>query len=262
MRHRPANLLWIMPAKGIGTMADTAASAPQSTQHTQQSTDEQTSPPRWVGVFSGGTAPLTHIAPLLPQFNTVIAADSGFAHAALLGYRVDTLIGDFDSIAKVDYDAAIASGATVHVFPTTKDSTDLELAIDAAVQLSPTHVMVVSGGSGDRLDHFLAEVALLAHDGYAHIRMSAIFASTRIDVVRPGYVHRLSPIVGSCVSLLPSSDVVTGIVTTGLAYPLNNDSLYAHRTRGISNLTIEVSATVEITDGVLLVMQPEYFRPT
>ncbi len=51
------------------------------------------------------------------------------------------------------------------------------------------------------------------------------------------------------VSLLPFSEKVSGITTHGMQYPLNEESLEWGTTRGISNVCISDSASVEVKSG-------------
>ncbi|MBK8821561.1 MAG: hypothetical protein IPN58_02835 [Anaerolineales bacterium] len=47
---------------------------------------------------------------------------------------------------------------------------------------------------------------------------------------------------------------MTGIVTTGLKWPLQNETLYPNKTRGISNEMMSESATIQIRSGLLLIV--------
>ena len=44
--------------------------------------------------------------------------------------------------------------------PAAKDATDLELALDAAIALEPSRILVI-GSAGGRLDHLLGSILLL-----------------------------------------------------------------------------------------------------
>jgi len=58
--------------------------------------------------------------------------------------------------------------------------------------------------------------------------------------------------LGDTVSLLPLSPIVRGISTSGLRYPLTNESLIFYRSRGISNEMLAENASVQIQSGILL----------
>ena len=104
-------------------------------------------------------------------------------HARALGLRVDLVVGDLDSVDAADLEAAVADGTEVERHPTAKDATDLELALDAAVARGATRVLVV-GAHGGRLDHFLANVLLLASPRFAAVRVEARLAGAQVIVVR------------------------------------------------------------------------------
>jgi thiamine pyrophosphokinase len=134
----------------------------------------------------------------------VIAADSGFRHAAGLGHEVDVLVGDLDSISRGDLQRAELGRTRIEPHPTDKDLTDLALALDVALRAAtddarPTRVTVV-GGDGGRTDHLLGNALLLGAARYAQLRISAIWGAATLHVVREmRTLHRED---GELVSLL------------------------------------------------------------
>jgi thiamine pyrophosphokinase len=183
----------------------------------------------------------------------VIAADSGIDHALALGLHVNQAIGDFDSVTAEALATVTARGATVDRHPVAKDATDLALALDAALALEPSRIVVL-GGHGGRLDHLLANALLLADPAYAAASIVAQMGAARVTVVR-GRVELTGP-VGDLVSLLPPHGVAIGVTTIGLLYPLAGEDLPAGSTRGVSNELVAPTATVEVREGVLLAVQP------
>jgi thiamine pyrophosphokinase len=57
---------------------------------------------------------------------------------------------------------------------------------------------------------------------------------------------------GDTVSLIPLSGDATGITTSGLEWPLNDDELRLGATRGVSNVLTDEQASVCVRQGVLL----------
>ncbi len=223
-----------------------------------------------VVVFSGGEAPHPKILQYLPHDRFVVAADSGYGHARSLGIEVDVLVGDFDSLDPALLVDAQQRNTDVRNFAVDKDATDLEIAIDVAIdrlnampltdQLAS--LIVVGGGAGARLDHFIAEITLLLRPELSAIRVRMYHAEACLYVVRPGQPLSLEVKSSATdgerkyVSLIPFGDSVDGIVTTGLRFALRNERLLAYRTRGVSNEITEPTATVTIEQGLLLVVQP------
>jgi thiamine pyrophosphokinase len=206
-------------------------------------------------VFVGGDRPTRDALVDLPDGALVIAADSGVEHALALGFRVDLVIGDFDSADPLAVDEAVAAGAEVDRHPAAKDATDLELALHAARDRGAGDVVVV-GGHGGRLDHFLANALLLASPSFAAVRIRARMGDAEITVVRRP--AELSGHPGSLCSLLPAGGPAHGVVTGGLRYPLDHETLHPGSTRGVSNEFLATTATITLDAGVLLAVVPHF----
>jgi thiamine pyrophosphokinase len=189
----------------------------------------------------------------LPADAWVIAADGGIAHAFALGLIVHEAIGDFDSASPRDLDRVQASGGRVEKHPVAKDATDLELALRLAVAHQPRRVVVI-GGHGGRFDHWLGNAFLLAAPAYAAVELVARMGSATLTVVRRSVILTGAP--GELVSLLPVHGPAFAVRTEGLLYPLVDEDLPIGTTRGVSNVFVEPRATVSLTDGVLLAVQP------
>src|SRR5262245_49522689 len=80
----------------------------------------------------------------------VIAADSGIRHAAALGLVPELWVGDFDSVPKRMANAY--PNVRREVFPTEKDKTDGELAIDTALALGAASLVLAGAFGGPRAD--------------------------------------------------------------------------------------------------------------
>ncbi|MEX0834659.1 MAG: hypothetical protein WD010_01110, partial [Nitriliruptor sp.] len=76
------------------------------------------------------------------------------------------------------------------------------------------------------------------------------------EVVRPGRTTRIDATVGAVISLLPVHGAAIGVRTSGLRFPLDGETLLPGSSRGVSNEFIEMTATVDLTDGVLLAVRP------
>lgn len=192
-----------------------------------------------------------------PEDPLVIAADVGARHAATLGYRVDVLVGDLDSLEPHEVAAAQRAGARIERHAASKDATDLELALDVAAASRAREVVVVDGGVGPRVDHFLANALLLGHSRYERMSLRAALGASWVTVARPGAVpSEIRGTPGSFVSLLPVGGAARVVDTTGLRWRLTDEDLVAHATRGVSNEMLEPRATIQIERGVVLVVQP------
>ncbi|MFU8840234.1 MAG: thiamine diphosphokinase [Nitriliruptoraceae bacterium] len=209
---------------------------------------------RHVVVLAGGDPVRPPLPRPLAGVDRVIAADAGYATAAVLGLEVDLLIGDLDSIAATDLATARARGTRIEQHPADKDRTDLALALDAALADGPARVTVV-GGHGGRLDHLLANVALLAADRYAPLTVTALLGAAVVTIVRDR--AELTGRPGGLVTLLAAHRPAEGVTTTGLAYPLTDALLEPGSSLGVSNRCTQSTATVTVARGTVVVVQPE-----
>ncbi len=172
---------------------------------------------RVVVVVAGGESPRPSAARAVPSGATVIAADAGLEHAAALGLDVSVAVGDFDSASPAAVAAAEARGVRVVRHPAAKDATDLELALDEASALHPSRILVLAG-IGDRLDHLLSLLLLLAAPRLEDVAaVDAIVGDARIHVVRSERALAGEP--GELVSLLALHGRAEGVRTTGPRLP-------------------------------------------
>jgi len=206
-----------------------------------------------VVVVAGGAPPPRDVASEVPPGTTVIAADGGLDNARALGLTATTAIGDFDSVSQAALEAAEAAGVELVRHPEAKDATDLELALDAALELGPERIHVLAGDGG-RLDHLLAGLLLLASPRYGAVPIDATFGPARVHVVRGE--RALQGEAGELLSLVALNGPAEGVTTEGLAYPLVGETLEPGSSRGVSNVFTADTARVRVERGVLLAIRP------
>lgn len=110
--------------------------------------------------------------------------------------------------------------------------------------------MVILGALGDRLDHTLANVLLLALPELRPVKAKILDGRQELFLIRDGAL--IEGQVGDTLSLLPLTEEVTGIYTEGLEYPLENGTLYLGPARGVSNTLTAPQARVRVGQGLLL----------
>jgi thiamine pyrophosphokinase len=197
-------------------------------------------------IFAGSESPQFEMSEELPKPDLVVAADSGYDYAVRLGFRVDVLIGDMDSISEIE----VPGHVIVERHPTDKDASDLDLALDLVVRDAPERVVIV-GGAGGRLDHELSTAGLLCSDRWRRID-EVDWVSTRgwaYVVRRRRIIHGD---VGSTLSLIPMGGDVSDVHTSGLRWDLAGHTLVYGGTTGLSNVMRAPVADVRIGEGCLL----------
>ncbi len=206
--------------------------------------------PNRITLFTNGDLPdpqaiRSHLSP----DDLLIAVDGGLSHLVTLGLAPDLIIGDLDSADPDDVQRFESQGVEVQRYPIEKDETDLELALQTAINLHPASIRVVAA-LGGRLDQTLGNIFLLTRPQFSSTDLRLIDGAQEVFLIRAQAT--LTGEQGQQVSLIPLLGPVTGVKTQGLAYPLNDEMLYPDHTRGISNRMLNSAASVSITSGLLL----------
>lgn len=187
----------------------------------------------------------------------VVAVDSGLHLADALGFAVDRIVGDMDSVDPGRLAIAEQEGATVVRHPVDKDATDLELALDDLVAEQFERAVVV-GVDGGRMDHLLGGALTLCSPRFAALRMQAWLGGA---LVVP--VHDRAEIRGrrgQMVSLIPMGGPALGVRTRGLRWVLAGERLDPGSSRGLSNEMVAEAAEVSVEHGCIAVVVPEEER--
>ncbi len=201
-------------------------------------------------VVSGGEVrEPERFAPFARAADAVYAADSGYDHLLAMGVRPSLLLGDLDSISPEALENARRSDLQTELHPAEKDNTDTELVLLEAVHRGATTVLVC-GAFGDRLDHTLANVLLLASPALRHIDVRMLDERQEVRLVRGELRLRTEP--GEIVSLLPVGGEARGVTTAGLYYPLANATLQTGPALGVSNVASGGEIGVCVASGLVL----------
>lgn len=184
-------------------------------------------------------------------YDYIICADAGMKHCRKLNLIPHLIVGDFDSTNALDLMYYEDLNVRVHRFSTHKDETDTELALRYAIEKGATEV-VIWGGIGSRLDHTLGNVHLLYSALKQGVKVTLVNDQNEVMLINDCVV--LNGKEGQLVSLIPFSEKVEGISTTGLAYGLTEDTLWVGSPIGVSNYMTNPKATIQLKNGFLLVI--------
>ena len=157
-------------------------------------------------IFTGGGYPskkdAEHWLSFFGKIDCVIAADSGLDAALDWGIIPDYVCGDMDSLADKKSLEKIPD-EKIKIWPTDKDYSDTEIALQTAASLygglssehgagnalsGAVHHILLVGGSGGRIDHFLAILKLYHADIFPDIWLCEEQA---LLFLKPGHELRL-----------------------------------------------------------------------
>jgi len=203
-------------------------------------------------IFANGLMPdLESIRSLLREDDFLIGADGGARHIMALGLMPHFVIGDLDSLTEDDMYELGSADVRVDQYPANKDETDLELAIQYALQLDFSSIVVVAA-LGGRMDQTLGNISLLTD-----LVMSNVDIRFDDGVEELFFCRNQAQVkgnIGDIISLVPWNGDVSGVRTTGLKWPLRGETLFSYKTRGISNEMMNDTATIQIKSGLLLIV--------
>lgn len=161
----------------------------------------------------------------------VLAADGAIAHAAALGLTPELWLGDFDSAGSEL--ALVYRDVPRRTFPTAKDMTDGAIAIEEALRLGATG-LVLAGGFGGQADHTLGHFGQLVALGLRGMPVLMTSGSEEAYALVPGAMTLdLAP--GTRLSLIPFADL-HGLDLAGVRWPLANRDVPLGSTLTLSNV--------------------------
>jgi thiamine pyrophosphokinase len=232
-------------------------------------------------VFSGGPAQGPEVDSMIRDLiglpsavpEVVVAADAGLEICLRAGLVPDVVVGDMDSVAASDLSRAEQAGARIERHPRDKDATDIELALEVALDLAgpdwsepqsaepqPTgpgsegRRLLVFGSAVGRLDHLLASMLLLGSPRYQCFEVDALLGSQRIVPVHEA--RDLDAPVGTMVSLIALHGEGCRVTTRGLRWPLADHQLAPASSLGVSNEFVEPHVHIEVSGPPVTVILP------
>jgi len=182
-------------------------------------------------------------------FDLVLAADGGYRTAKKMNLDIDVLLGDFDSIASEEIKEAESNGIKIIPFPTDKDKTDGELAVDYAIS-EMSEELVILGSFKEELDHALGNLFLLFKIDKVGIKSKLLTQKYEIEIITNEKEYLFK--IGHEVSLIPVSEIVQDLNIEGFKYNLKNVNIEMGQTLTLRNVIIDKKAKVSFKKGKVL----------
>jgi thiamine pyrophosphokinase len=194
-------------------------------------------------------------ADLLAGADLLVAADGGARWLEANGSTPDVIVGDLDSLDRATLERLTGAGSRIDRHPTDKDASDTALAVAAAAEAGADRIVLLGATRGERLDHEIANLLLLAAPAFADRDLRIVRGATQIRGLNGGGTLILEAAAGETVTLVPVGGDAIGITTRGLRYPLSGETLALGSSRGLSNEVEEMPASVRLQIGSLLVIE-------
>jgi thiamine pyrophosphokinase len=194
---------------------------------------------------NGGPPTKRLMKKLLAGLPVFVCADGGANTAVRYKLKPVAVVGDMDSVSA----RALRSLRKAEIHKVSDDnSTDLEKSLAWLIERG-SRIITVAGATGGRLDHFIGNLsAMVKFSAKATIR----FVDDSGEWIYVGRSKNLNLPVGATVSLIPLSHC-DGIVTKGLRWNLNFESLELGVRDATSNLVDATPVHISVAKGNLIV---------
>ncbi len=205
----------------------------------------------WI-ISNGSITDYNFYKNLFSPSDLIICADGGAMHAEKMGIIPHILIGDMDSIEQCNLNAMQSKHTKRLQYPAGKDQTDTQLAVEYAIGKGCKEIVLI-GSLGSRFDHSFANISLLKL--ILDHGINGMILNEHNEIYLINHRIRIKGKAGDILSLLPVSECVDGITTTGLQYALQDAQMTFGLPYGVSNVFTRTEAEISIKQGSLLVIK-------
>ncbi len=190
------------------------------------------------------------------RFDKIIAVDGGLAALSRLHLKPDAIVGDFDTVSEdvlAQYKCSREEIAWETHKPE-KDETDTELALNTAIGLGCTRLILL-GATGGRMDHFIGNLHLLYACLKKGVEAAIVDEKNWITVIEKGRTFQAEALWGKYISFLPLCGEVKKITLTGFKYPLFEKDIDLGTSLCISNELTGTNGAIDFESGTLICIQ-------
>jgi thiamine pyrophosphokinase len=182
-----------------------------------------------------------------------LGVDRGSLQLAKRGIQPDYAFGDFDSLTAAEK-SEIQPKHDWLSYPAEKAKTDLEIAVDWALERHPERLRIF-GATGGRLDHEWVNFTLLKKTLGTGTEASLIDCQNIVFLRNPGTytVERFE--YYRYLSFFPFGQSIKGLTLEGFKYPLHEADIEIDSTNTVSNELIEKNGTYSFNDGIVMVIR-------
>ena len=201
-------------------------------------------------IANGASCQPELLGQLLEWSPLVVVLDSAIERVMELDVKVDVLIGDFDR--DFDYEKYKTEQFPIEIIHAPdQNKTDLEKAFDYLIARNIPAVNVV-WATGKRADHTITNITNISR--YRDLLKIVILDDYSKVFLLPKKFEKWYT-ANTTISLIPIGDV-TGIHSSNLFYPLQNDSLtLGYRTGSSNHVTQDGIVKIVHSKGDLLLME-------
>lgn len=208
-----------------------------------------------INIVGGGP---TQFLPDLHQYHDDsiwIGVDKGVTILLEKGITPAYAFGDFDSVSGEEWRKIEQTISGIQKFKPEKDETDMDLAVNWALEQNAECIRIF-GGTGGRLDHFFGNVQLLLKPILQeHTTEISLIDQQNILFAKSHGVHSIEKRADlKYISFIPITPV-KNLSLRGFKYPLTDCHIPLGSTLCISNELLMDYGTFSFSEGILLVVR-------
>jgi len=200
---------------------------------------------------------------LLPDFTEYIVNDAiwvgvdrGVYHLLKRNISPSIAFGDFDSVSSDELIYIEDRVTELKKYKPEKDETDMELALNWALNQHPSTIRLF-GATGGRLDHLFANVHLLLTPFQEKNEVDiCIIDRNNIVFIRGAGSYKIEKMDSKkYISFVPVTLNIRNLTLEGFKFPLKNRHISIGSTLCISNELIDDYGTFSFSEGILIVIR-------
>jgi len=177
----------------------------------------------------------------------IVCADGGYDNAIQFGMLPSVVIGDMDSI-----NSSIIKGTKIIKYPTQKEKTDTELAVDYAIDEGAEEIVIL-GNIGGRLSHSIANIMLLRYiNKKDDIEAMLLSSKERVCLLKNGETS-IAKGDSKFLSLIPLTNC-EGVTILQTKYEVQDINVEIGSTHLVSNEFTALNAKISIKSGEALII--------
>ncbi|MDO4452375.1 MAG: thiamine diphosphokinase [Lachnospiraceae bacterium] len=189
------------------------------------------------------------------EYDVLIGVDRGVEFLYRHQIRPNYIVGDFDSLSEeIVQFYRENTDVFIRKFNPEKDFSDTEIAVHQALELN-CEELILLGATGNRIDHVLANIQVLAIPHRKGVHAEIIDENNRIYLIEHETVLEKAKMYGKYFSVFPLDRCIEKFSIVGAKYPLHNHRLCPYDSLCVSNQAEEEQVKITFSEGIVILIE-------
>lgn len=189
------------------------------------------------------------------EYDVLIGVDRGVEFLYRHQIKPNYIVGDFDSLSEeIVQFYRENTNVFIRKFNPEKDFSDTEIAVHQALELN-CEELILLGATGNRIDHVLANIQVLAIPHRKGVHAEIIDENNRIYLIEHEAVLEKAKMYGKYFSVFPLDRCIEKFSIVGAKYPLHNHRLCPYDSLCVSNQAEEEQVKITFSEGIVILIE-------